>query len=102
MSREPKVPLSVVREILAMQNEHMTRVAQMMGEHLEKTAALYERALNPPVVPITSPPVTNDWRMDEAEEDARYQFDNQQITQEQLNTVLEDIAKSQNVGFDLG
>lgn len=100
--REAKLPLSVVREILAMQNEHYDRLAQMMAEHLEKTAALYERALNPPqlqAVPVA--PLTNDWRMSEEEEDAKYQLDNKLMTREQYDKVLRDIAEAQTTGFDL-
>ena len=91
--REPKIPLSVVREIISMQNEHITRVAEMMAEHLERTAELYERALNPP--PLPPAPLTNDWRMTEAEEDARFQFDNKLISQAEFDEVLKDIAKAQ-------
>lgn len=69
-SKELMVPISVVKELNEMHYQHLNEITLTLSQHLEKVAALYERALNPPstVVPYDGPL----WSTEEAE-DEEYQ-----------------------------
>jgi hypothetical protein len=66
--KEPSIPISVLKLIIQMQQDHMTEVTRTIGQHLERVAELYERALNPP---LSSGPVSPMW-VSEEEEDEKY------------------------------
>lgn len=74
MAREPMIPLSAFVEFLKQEGErrrdHEARIIDLMDNHLEKVAALYEKALNPP--PLAGPSQTMRMYMNEEEEDAQW------------------------------
>ncbi len=90
MAREQQVPYSVVKDLLDMQAKHNEAQLQMLAVHLEKCAALFEKALNPPLQPIeaSDPFVIQNPRMSEEEEDLRYSHQVGDITQQQLDDRL--------------
>ena len=67
-SKEPTIPLSAVEMILKMHQRHCEEITSVIGNHLEKAAALYERALNPPVATGPISPMF----ISEVEEDDKY------------------------------
>lgn len=89
---ELKVPYQVVKDLIDSQNKFNEAQLALLGIHLEKCAALFELALNPPL-PI-QPPDNHDEelfanpRMSEEEEDLRYAFQLGDITQEELDQRL--------------
>lgn len=68
--KEPMVPISVVKELNEMHYKHLTEFTSVLEQHLEKVAALYERALNPPSV---TAPYTGPLYSSEELEDEEYQ-----------------------------
>lgn len=88
--RETMIPLSVVKELLEMQNKYNEAQLKLLGEYLEKAAIQYEKALNPPL-PITSPrddELFANPRMSEDEEDLRYALKLGDITEEEYKKRL--------------
>lgn len=47
------VPFSVIEKLNEMHYQHLAEMRKELTDHLEKVAALYERALNPPGVTST-------------------------------------------------
>ncbi len=67
--KELMVPFSVIEKLNEMHYQHLTECRRELSEHLERVAALYERALNPPAVStVLDGPLWNS----EEEEDEKY------------------------------
>ena len=72
-SKSNSIPVEVVEKLIDIHYKHLQdlteRVTMIMGQHLEKVAALYERALNPPTA--SQNPTERMW-VSETEEDEKY------------------------------
>jgi len=100
---ETKIPYSVVKDLLdkqhvqtqtmlELQQRHNDAQLKLLGEHLEKCAALFESAMNPPITPQIQDEVpeiiTNHPRMSEEEEDWIYSYQVGDITKAELDKRL--------------
>jgi hypothetical protein len=93
--RNQSVPIDVVERLIDIHYKHLAeiteRIAEVVGKYLADSAALYERALNPPQENISTP---SRMFISESEEDERY------LVQMAEMKALQEIA--QQAGFDTG
>jgi len=62
------VPFSVIEKLNEMHYQHLAEMRRELRDHLEKVAALYERALNPPAIgTVLDGPL---WSSEEQEDEA--------------------------------
>lgn len=69
-AKELMVPFSVIEKLNDMHYKHLAEMRKELTDHLEKVAALYERALNPPSV---TAPYSGPLYSSEELEDEEYQ-----------------------------
>lgn len=87
---EVKIPLSVVEKLIDKQNEVHKVQLELLANHLEKCAELFEKALNPPIIPTeqVDPMVATLPRMSEEEEDWYFAYQQGDISKAELDKRL--------------
>jgi len=87
---EVKIPLSVVKELIDKQNEVHKVQLELLANHLKECAVLFEKALNPPIIPTeqVDPIVATMPRMSEEEEDWYFAYQQGDITKAELDKRL--------------
>lgn len=69
-NKEVMVPFSVIERLNELHYKHLHEITSLVADHLERVAALYERALNPP--PLTAHGESTPMWVSEEEEDERF------------------------------
>lgn len=91
---ETKIPLSVVELLIEKQNEVHKVQLELLANHLLKCAELFERALNPPIIPTEAvdPIVAALPRMSEEEEDWYFAMQQGDITKTEFDQKMRELT----------